>query len=85
MENKGLKKTQKKEELIELINPYAEFDVAPKKGYINGSCQTEIYKEILTMKVKTENQSLQTDSLLNRPNQKEFFELKNGVSTGTQI
>ncbi len=30
IETKGLKKTQKKEELIELINPYAEFDVAPR-------------------------------------------------------
>ena len=38
IETKGLKKTMKKEELVELINPYAEFDIVPKDGFVNGSC-----------------------------------------------
>ncbi len=51
--------------MVELVNPYAEFDVTPKEGFNHGSCQTDTYKEIPTMKVDQKSQSLQTDPLLN--------------------
>ena len=52
IEVKTTKKVQKREELVELVNPYSEFDVAPKDGFNNGSSQTDNYREILTMKVE---------------------------------
>ena len=55
---KTIKKVIKKEEMVELVNPYVEFDVTPMDGFINGSCQTDNYREILTMKTVQENQSL---------------------------